>query len=278
MAIEEVVVRHARVRRISSERVNQWSFFGIAALLFAASTVVTVLWCASMSAMGEMAMPGGWTMSMAWMRMPDQTWAGLGASFLGMWLVMTAAMMLPSLTPMLWRYRQAIGAINSTQRNWLISLASAGYFCVWTAVGLIGFAVGVAMSALAMQLPSLARAIPSAVGLVVLVAGMFQCTAWKRHHLACCRTQPESWPASPASSGTAWRHGLRLGLHCSYCCAALTTTLLVVGMMDLRTMLLVTLAITVERFAPAGQRVALAIGAIIVCAGLVLLARAVAFG
>ena len=35
---------------------------------------VTVAWCSSMSAMGGMPMPGGWTMSMAWMRMPGQTW------------------------------------------------------------------------------------------------------------------------------------------------------------------------------------------------------------
>ena len=60
-----------------------------------------------MSAMGEMPMPGGWTMSMAWMRMPGQTWPGAAASFLGMWVVMMVAMMLPSLVPMLWRYRQA---------------------------------------------------------------------------------------------------------------------------------------------------------------------------
>jgi hypothetical protein len=37
---------------------------------------------------GEMLMPGGWTMSMAWMRMPGQTWPGAAASFLAMWIVM----------------------------------------------------------------------------------------------------------------------------------------------------------------------------------------------
>ena len=42
-------------------------------------------------------MPGGWTMSMTWMRMPGQTWPGVAASFLGMWVVMMVAMMLPSL-------------------------------------------------------------------------------------------------------------------------------------------------------------------------------------
>ena len=55
----------------------------------------------SMSAMGGMPMPGGWTMSMPWMRMPGQSWPAAAASFLGMWIVMMAAMMLPSLVPML---------------------------------------------------------------------------------------------------------------------------------------------------------------------------------
>ena len=52
-----------------------------------------------MSAMGVMVMPGGWTMSMAWMRMPGQTWAGAAASLLAMGIVMMVAMMLPSLIP-----------------------------------------------------------------------------------------------------------------------------------------------------------------------------------
>jgi predicted metal-binding membrane protein len=83
---------------------SQRSFFGALALLFAASAALTIGWCASMSAMDEMPMPGGWTMSMAWMRMPGQTWPSAAASFLGMGVVMMVAMMLPSLVPMLWRY------------------------------------------------------------------------------------------------------------------------------------------------------------------------------
>ena len=57
---------------MASERASQHAFFGVSALLFAASAAVTIVWCASMSAMGEMPMPGGWTMSMAWMRRPDK--------------------------------------------------------------------------------------------------------------------------------------------------------------------------------------------------------------
>jgi predicted metal-binding membrane protein len=82
----------------------------------------------------------------------------------------------------------------------------------------------------------------------------------------------------PADAGTAWRHGLRLGLHCSYCCIGLMAILLVVGVMDLRAMAVVTAAITVERLAPGGERVARAIGVIVVGAGLSLMARAAGLG
>ena len=46
-------------RRKVSERASQQAFFGVSALLFATSAAVTIVWCASMSTMGEMPMPGG---------------------------------------------------------------------------------------------------------------------------------------------------------------------------------------------------------------------------
>ena len=133
------------------------------------------------------------------------------ASFLGMWVVMMVAMTLPSLVPMLWRYREAVGGAGEMRLGRLTALVGVGYFFVWTA-------------------------------------------------------------------GTAWRHGVRLGLHCSHCCAGLMAILLVVGVMDLRAMAVVAAAITVERLAPAGERVARAIGAVAVGAGLFLVARAAGLG
>ncbi|MFP3567073.1 DUF2182 domain-containing protein [Paraburkholderia sp. SIMBA_030] len=261
-----------------SQRVSQRAFFGVSALLFAASAAATIVWCASMSAMGGMPMPGGWTMSMAWMRMCGQTWPGVAASFLGMWIVMMAAMMLPSLTPMLWRYRRAVGRKGETRLGRLTVLVGVGYFVVWTAFGLAAFALGAALATLEMQVPALARAVPVAAGVVVLIGGALQFTAWKAHHLACCQAAPGCGRTLQADAGSAWRHGLRLGVHCSYCCAGLTAILLVVGMMDLRAMALVTAAITVERLAPAGERVARAIGVVVVGAGMFMIARAVGLG
>jgi predicted metal-binding membrane protein len=54
--------------------------------------------------------------------------------------------------------------------------------------------------------------------------------------------------------------------------------LLVIGVMDLRAMTVVATAITVERLAPAGERVARSIGAVVVVAGLLLIARAAGLG
>jgi predicted metal-binding membrane protein len=261
-----------------SERASERAFFGVSALLFAASAAATIIWCASMSAMGEMPMPGGWTMSMAWMRMPGQTWPGIAASFLGMWVVMTVAMMLPSLVPMLRRYREAVDRTGETRLGRLTALVGAGYFSVWTVFGMAAFALGVALAAVEMQELDLALAVPIAIGVVVLIAGALQFTAWKARHLAYCREMPRRGCTLPADAGTAWRHGLRLGLHCSRCCFGLMAILLVIGVMDLRAMAVVAAAITVERLAPAGERVARATGAVAVGVGLFLIAQAAGLG
>jgi len=229
-----------------------------------------------MSTSADMPMPGGWAMSMMWMRMPGQSWPGAAALFLGMWAVMMVAMMTPSLLPMLRRYRRALGERGGARIGRLTAVVGAGYFAVWTALGMAAFPLGAALAALEMRLPALARAVPSAAGLVVLGAGLLQLTAWKARQLGCCRDM--SGRALAADGGTAWRHGVRLGLRCAFCCAGPMAVLLVVGVMDLRAMAVVTAAITVERLMPAGERIARATGAVVVVAGLVLIARATGLG
>jgi predicted metal-binding membrane protein len=265
-------------RRMLSERTSQqtsqYAFLGVSALVLAASAAGTIVCCASMSAMGEMSMPGGWTLSMVWMRMPGLTWAAAAAAFIGMWVVMMVAMMLPCLVPMLWRYQQAVANTGNRRLGALTALVGVGYFFVWTVFGMIAYPIGVALAAVEMQHQVLARTVPIAVAVVVLIVGALQFTAWKSRQLACCRAAPWRGRTLPADAGTAWRHGLHLGLHCSSCCAALTTILLVVGVMDLRVMTVVTAATALERLAPAGERVARAIGSLVVGAGMLLIARA----
>jgi len=149
-----------------SARASHHVFLGVSALLFTASAAATIVWSAAMSGMGAMSMPGGWTMSMAWMRMPGQTWPGAAMSFLGMWIVMMVAMMLPSLVPMLWRYRQAVVGPDQARLGRLTALAGVGYFFVWTVFGMAVFPLGVALATLEMQQPALARVVPIAMGMV----------------------------------------------------------------------------------------------------------------
>ncbi|MGE5233722.1 MAG: DUF2182 domain-containing protein [Acidobacteriota bacterium] len=259
---------------MASERASRRAFLRVAALLFAASAALTTLCCASMSAMGGMPMPGGWTMSMVWMRMPGQTWAGAAASFLGMWVAMMIAMMLPALAPMLWRYRQAVGGTGETRLGGLTAVAGAGYFFVWALFGMAVFPLGAALAAIDMQWPALARAMPIAIGGVVLLAGAFQLTEWKARQLAGCREANDCCAALPADAGTAWRHGVGLGLLCARGCCNLMAILLVLGVMDLRVMAGVTAAIAIERLAPAGERAARALGVVGMGAGMLLIARA----
>jgi predicted metal-binding membrane protein len=133
-----------------------------------------------------------------------------------------------------------------------------------------------ALAEIEMQQPALARVAPIAVGVIVVISGMLQFSAWKAHHLACYRDPSGSRRSLPADAGRAWQQGLRLGLHCTYSCAGFTAILLVIGVMDLRVMVLVTAAITAERLAPNRERVARVIGIVLVGVGLLLIARAAA--
>jgi predicted metal-binding membrane protein len=247
-------------------------FLGAYALTFFTSAAGTIAWSSSMSAANGMPMPGGWTMSMAWMRMPDQSWAGAAATFVGMWAAMMPAMMLPSLAPVLWRYRQAMAA--KAHPGLLVAIFGAGYFAVWAALGAAIYPVGVALAEAQMRSQMLARAVPLTAGATVFVAGALQLTGWKARQLGCCREARESAATWPADAGSAWRHGLRLGVRCTACCVGPTAILLAIGVMDLRAMAVVTAAVTFERLAPAAGRAARTIGILAMAAGLALITRA----
>jgi predicted metal-binding membrane protein len=281
--------RRSVVTANAPRRAGRPVFCGVAALLFAASVTATVAWSTSMAAMGEIPMSGGWTMSIMWTRVCGESWPAAAASFLGMWAAMMVAMMLPALAPVLWRDRLAVGRTRGQAADRLAALVGAGYFLVWMAFGLAIFPFGAALAMVEMQEPLLARATPVTAGVIVVIAGLLQFTAWKVHHLACCREAPGHGQALnvqalnvqaldvqalPTNAGTALQHGLRLGLHCAAGSAGLTAMLLVLGMMDLRVMAVVTAAITAERLLPDRAQIAPAIGAAIIAAGMLLIARA----
>src|SRR2546423_38562 len=167
-------------------------FLAAAALLFAGSAAGTIALCRSVS--------GGWPMSMAWMRMPSQSWLGAAAMFMLMWVTMMVAMMLPSLAPILRHHAEG---------RWLVA---AAYFLVWTIFGAAAYIVGIALASAAMRAHGVARAVPAATAAALFLAGLVQLTPWQAHHLGCCR-------AAAGPNRGAWNDGLRLGLHCVLCCS-----------------------------------------------------------
>jgi predicted metal-binding membrane protein len=260
---------------LASERV----FLGTSALLFMASAGATIYWSGSMSS--NRLMSNSRSMSIVWMGMLGQTWLSAAASFMAMWVVMMVAMMLPSLVPTLLIYRRSLHAVHrpdKTHLGGLTALAGTGYFFVWALFGTAVYPLGVALTTAEMQWMALANLVPIATGVVLLLAGCFQLTAWKAHQLECCRGEP-AWAKSLSSDAQgAWRYGLRLGVHCILCCAGFMVILLVTGVMDLGLMVIVAAAITIERFVPRPERVACVVGVVIIVAGVVMIARSAGIG
>jgi len=257
---------------------SEWAFLAAGALLFIASAGATIYWSGTMS--GNMPMSYGGTMFMAWM-MPGQAWLSAVASFMAMWMVMMVAMMLPSLAPTLVIYRRSMRSVrrpDKTHLGRLTALAGAGYFFVWAVFGAVVYTLGVALTTAEMQWMALANRVPLATGVILLLAGCFQLTAWKAHQLTCCRGAP-AWAKSLSSDVQgAWQYGLRLGAHCLLCCVGFMVILLIVGVMDLGLMVIVAAAITLERLAPRPERVARAVGIVILVAGVVMIARFAGMG
>jgi predicted metal-binding membrane protein len=246
-------------------------FLGTSALLFITSVATTIYLCQSMS--GGMAMPGGWTMSMAWMKMQGQSWLGSGASFMGMWVVMMAAMMLPSLVPTLLRYRLALRGPETIYLSSLTVIAGAGYFLVWALLGAVVYPFGVFVAKAGMSSAELARSTPIAAGMVLLLAGGLQLTAWKARHLCRCRAVPACRQELNHGNRSAWAHGIRLGTDCALCCSGLMAVLLVTGVMNLGAMALVTIAITAERLFPEPERAARGVGLVMMATGVFVIGR-----
>jgi predicted metal-binding membrane protein len=247
-------------------------FFGTAALLFTAAAVATALSCAAMETMGAVPMAGGWLLSGIWLPLCGQSWFETAACFLGMWLVMMVAMMLPSLTPALWRYREAAFAAGAHRPGGLATLAGASYFVVWTGFGLLTFLLGASLAGAALPFPALARLGPLAAALVILIAGLVQASRWKARLLADCHGGLHASRIHPDAKA-AVGDGAVLGLRCCLSCIGPMAALTAGGLMDLRLMAGVTIAITAERLLPVATRIADAIGVAMAAVGLLLLVQ-----
>jgi predicted metal-binding membrane protein len=232
-------------------------FIAVCSLAFVASVGATVYFCRSMCC--EMEMPGGWTMSMMWMRMPGQTWFASATEFLLMWLAMMVAMMLPSALPMFLSTRRSLAETGDTNSRTSMSLMASGYFATWMAAGAGVYALGIAFAATVTRWESFSRAIPVLSGLALIGAGAFQFTRWKMTGLLRCRSPLGCGPSCPVRE-TSFLLGCKQGAACCVCCTAPMMIMIVLGMMNPLVMIVVAMVIAAEKLLPRAEIVARLVG------------------
>ena len=230
-------------------------FIAVCVVAFIASVAATVYFCRSMCC--QMKMPGDWTMSMMWMRMPGQTWLASATSFLLMWLSMMVAMMLPSALPTFLKTRRAPVSL---------SVMATGYFAVWVASGTGIYALGVAFAAEAMHWEVFSRAVPVLSGASLIAAGAFQFTSWKTTGLLRCRS-PFGCASVCPERETNFRLGCKQGMACFLCCAAPSMILVVLGMMNPFVIIGVAIIISAEKVLPRPAIVVRLVGIVAIIAG-----------
>jgi predicted metal-binding membrane protein len=182
---------------------------------------------------------------------PGTDLGGLGW-YLGIWVPMTAAMMLPSTAP-------AARHVARLARRVPTLLFAAGYLAVWTGYGLLAYGVFRLLTSLDTGWLAWDRGGPFAAGAVVVAAGLYELTPSKRLSLRRCRS------ASPGAN--AFRGGLVHGLDCVSCSGALMAVLFVLGAMSLFWMAVVAVAIFAEKVLPRGPRLAPMVAVALVALG-----------
>src|SRR5262245_6136927 len=188
--------------------------------------------------------------------------------YLGIWVTMMAAMMLPSAAPMVMLYSRL--ARGSTQRPGLATAAFVvGYLVAWTGFGLVAYALFRLVRGLDPGFLEWDRGGPLVAGGAIALAGLYQLTPLKRACLRHCRT-PLGFVVQRWRDGTpgAVAMGVEHGAWCIGCCWALMVVLFAVGVMSILWMTVVAAIVFAEKVLPVGDRLASAIGVALVALGI----------
>ncbi len=212
----------------------------------------------------------GWVWSAFQMRgMDDGAWSSLGSLgwFLGVWVVMMAAMMLPSVAPTVALYARATKASSPLAP----SLFVGGYLLTWTVAGLVAYVVGVLASMLGDVLAWDHLGRPVAAATLVAAAG-YELTPLKNICLGKCRSPLGALLGSWRGGRTgAVQMGARNGAWCVGCCWALMASLFALGVMSVSWMALVAGIIAMEKTLPWRRGLTYGTAALLFALGIVLL-------
>jgi predicted metal-binding membrane protein len=192
----------------------------------------------------------GWWWTVRQMRGMDQgPWTGLGTLgwFLGIWVVMMAAMMFPSVAPTVALYSRM-----TRQRSPLSPLLfAAGYLVTWAGAGLVAFTLAASVERISGGVLAWDRAGRWIAGATLLIAAGYELSPLKDVCLGKCRS-PLGFLLGAWRNGRwgALRMGAQHGAWCVGCCWALMASLFALGVMSVAWTAFVAGLIALEKTLP----------------------------
>jgi predicted metal-binding membrane protein len=184
-----------------------------------------------------------------------------GLLYIGGWVLMTAAMMLPTVLPLLSRFERLTAA--RADRRVLIGLLIAGYLLVWVAFGFLAHLVDTALHRIIRQSTWLAVNGWVVGAIVLAIAGAFQFTRLKYRCLDQCRTPFSFITQYWCGRRPKWNAFLLGGHHggfCVGCCWAIMLLMFVVGTGNVGYMLVLGAIMALEKNAPWGRQLSRPLG------------------
>jgi predicted metal-binding membrane protein len=181
---------------------------------------------------------------------------GLGlAAFVGMWALMMAAMMLPSVAPVASMYQRSVRSYRALR----LAGFTSGYLLAWAGAGIPAFS----LTALAAQLVSDHPVRATAAAVIVFAScGVYQLTPLKSRCLRHCRSPLSLLLHYGGYHGRLRdvRAGAHHGAYCLGCCWSLMALFVVLGVMNLAAMVALAVVVLVEKLWVHGEVLARAVG------------------
>jgi predicted metal-binding membrane protein len=198
-------------------------------------------------------------------------WSVRIVAFLGVWLVMIGAMMMPTTIPI----ARLFAAVSARQPRPALARAAfyTAYTGVWSAFALIALVGDTRVHWSVDHWPWLAAHTPVILASALLVAGAYEFSPLKDACLRACRT-PMATMALYYRRGAAggWRVGIAHAVSCLGCCWALMLVMFATGVGSLLWMLGLAAVMLMEKTSRVGRRLTRPVGAVLLTAGMGLLA------
>jgi predicted metal-binding membrane protein len=206
-------------------------------------------------------------------------WLVLG-EFLLLWVIMMAAMMLPSVAPVASMYLTVLRKRRDGTAAAHTAALVAGYLLAWAGFGVAAFGISRALGKLApmgMNAPMGMDMAPSrlavwSAAITLAVAGVYQFTPLKARCLRHCRSPLGFLLHFGNYSGRLRdvRVGVYHGGYCVGCCWSLMLVLVTVGVMNMAWMVALTAVVFVEKVWRSGKAFGAAVGGALILTGLLL--------